>query len=104
MLEGTPYEGYNGHFRGAKGTIWEAGIRSPGIIEWPGTIAAGQTITMPSSTMDMFPTIAGIVGVSIPAGPGPLDGINIWPYLSAETTKQRQNHTRASRLFPFGTS
>ena len=23
MLEGTPYEGYNGHFRGAKGTIWK---------------------------------------------------------------------------------
>ncbi len=90
MFEGTPYaEVYNGNFRGSKSTIWEAGIRSPGILEWPGRIEAGQVVDLPASTMDILPTLAGILNIEIPAGPGPLDGIDIWPYLRGEKTEPR---------------
>ena len=51
-----------GNLRGGKNTMWEGGLRVPGIIEWPEKINPGIT-KYPVSTMDIFPTILEIVGL-----------------------------------------
>jgi arylsulfatase A-like enzyme len=51
-----------GHLRGHKGSVFEGGIRVPGIVEWPGHIK--PTITdLPASTMDIMPTLVDLLGL-----------------------------------------
>lgn len=51
-----------GNLRGHKGSMFEGGIRVPGIIEWPGRLK--PTITdFPASTMDIMPTIVELLGL-----------------------------------------
>jgi len=49
-----------GNLRGHKGSMYEGGIRVPGVIEWPGRIQPGIT-DFPASTMDIFPTIVDLL-------------------------------------------
>jgi len=57
-----PEYGDNSPLKGHKTTLWEGGHRVPGMVYWKGTIKPGiSTETMMS--MDLFPTIASIVGV-----------------------------------------
>ncbi|MDX2036281.1 MAG: sulfatase-like hydrolase/transferase [Isosphaeraceae bacterium] len=49
-----------GRLRGHKGSLYEGGIRVPGIIEWPGRIRPAVT-DFPASTMDIFPTIVDLL-------------------------------------------
>jgi len=44
-------------FRGQKGTVYEGGIRVPGIIEWPQRIAQPRVTKLNAVTSDMFPTL-----------------------------------------------
>ncbi|MEM7699710.1 MAG: sulfatase-like hydrolase/transferase, partial [Verrucomicrobiota bacterium] len=46
-----------GGLRGAKNTLFEGGLRVPGIIEWPAEIAP-QITDEPAATVDIFPTLA----------------------------------------------
>ncbi len=65
-----------GGLKGSKNTIWEGGLRVPAIIEWPSVIKPRIT-SYPASTMDIFPTIAEIVGLSEADFIKPIDGISI---------------------------
>ncbi|MEM1221382.1 MAG: sulfatase-like hydrolase/transferase [Verrucomicrobiota bacterium] len=67
-----------GGLRGHKGTVWEGGLRVPGIIEWPAVIRARIT-EYPASTMDIFPTIAEICGLPESSFIKPVDGISLLP-------------------------
>ena len=58
--------------RANKRELFEGGVRVPGIIEWPGQIAAGETHT-PMVTSDYLPTMLEIWGID-PADNRPLDG------------------------------
>jgi len=49
-----------GHLQGNKGSLFEGGIRVPGIIEWPGHIKPMVT-DCPASTMDIMPTIVDLL-------------------------------------------
>jgi uncharacterized sulfatase len=50
--------------RGGKAQLYEGGIRVPLIIRWPGVIEAGSECDVPVSSVDMFPTLAEIGGIS----------------------------------------
>lgn len=58
----------NDGMRGMKLTLYEAGIRQPFAIRWPGRIPAGtgNTETL-LNAVDLLPTLAGLAGVEIPA-------------------------------------
>lgn len=72
-----------GGLRGNKGSIFEGGLRVPAIIEWPAVIKSRIT-KHPSVTMDIFPTIAAIVGLDDTAMLQPRDGMSIHPLLGGE--------------------
>lgn len=58
--------GNTGKWRGAKGSLFEGGIRVPSILSLPGRIPAGETRTQAISNMDFFPTILELCGVEPP--------------------------------------
>ena len=58
--------GSNGDLRGIKGTTWEGGLRVPCIMRWPGKIPAGEVRSDITSSIDFFPTLAGIAGAQVP--------------------------------------
>lgn len=66
--------GSSGQFRGELFDPYEGGIRTVGVIRWPGKIKPGKTNAM-VSILDVFPTLAGIVGGRVP-GDRPFDGID----------------------------
>lgn len=74
------YGGMPGSLKGHKFSLFEGGIRVPGIFCWPGHIPAGQVIDEPCAAMDVFPTLLTL------AGGDPtryhLDGLNILPVLT----------------------
>ncbi|HBJ86031.1 MAG TPA: arylsulfatase [Verrucomicrobiales bacterium] len=57
-----------GPLRGLKRDIWEGGHRVPFIVRWPGVVPAGKVNDGLISQIDLFATIASIVGSNIPAG------------------------------------
>ncbi len=73
-----------GGLRGHKGSIWEGGLRVPGVIEWPAVIKPRITY-YPASTIDIFPTIADILGLSEKVLIKPVDGVSLKPILNHET-------------------
>jgi arylsulfatase A len=75
--------GSAGPLRGSKGTSWEGGTRVPFLARWPGRIPTGAVSTELARTMDILPTIAGIVGVPLPAGRA-IDGQDIRVFLEGK--------------------
>lgn len=60
---GDPYYGGQpGGLKGHKFSLFEGGIRVPGIFSWPGHIPAGQVIDEPCAAMDVFPTLLTMAG------------------------------------------
>ena len=48
--------GSTGGLRGRKRSMYEGGIRVPGIVRWPGHIRPGTTVDVPVVGSDLFPT------------------------------------------------
>jgi arylsulfatase A-like enzyme len=69
--------GTTGGLRGKKGTTWEGGHRVPGAAWWPGKIPAHSISHETVLTMDIFPTLAALAGISVSG----LDGIDLTPLL-----------------------
>jgi arylsulfatase A-like enzyme len=72
-----------GGLRGNKGSVYEGGLRVPGIIEWPAVVKPRIT-HFPACTMDLFPTVADILGLPDDVMVRPVDGISLQPLLSGE--------------------
>ncbi len=78
-----------GGLKGSKGTLWEGGIRVPAIIEWPAVIKQNKVTKYPASTMDIFPTIAEIIGIDDSNMTSPIDGISLFPILNSNIEKRK---------------
>ncbi len=75
-----PGEGSNKPLRANKGTTWEGGQRVPCIVRAPGRVAAGLECATLTTSMDLYPTIAGWCGVELPTD-RIIDGHDIGPIL-----------------------
>lgn len=71
----------NAPLRGAKGQLFEGGIRVPLIVRMPGTIAAGRECHVPVTSTDFHPTFLAACGLASTPPPGP-DGIDLMPLLT----------------------
>ena len=76
-----------GPLRGAKGSLYEGGIRVPFIARWLGKIARGKTSDQAFAFWDMLPTFAEMAGVP---SPEEIDGISITASLFGGTQKQHE--------------
>jgi arylsulfatase A len=57
----------NGHWRGTKADIWEAGHRVPFFVRWPGVVSPGSRSDATVCLTDVFATLAEVVGTPLPA-------------------------------------
>ena len=65
--------GNAGPYRGAKGSLFEGGIRVPAIISLPGMIPEDEVRSQLVSSMDLFPTLLDYCNIDSP----PTEGVNI---------------------------
>ena len=63
----TPYHGFSGPWRGSYFTGYEGSLRVPFIMRWSGKVPAGQVSNEIVHEMDLFPTLAKIVGGKVPS-------------------------------------
>ena len=64
-LDGCPdayYGGSAGVLKGHKFSLFDGGIRVPGIIRWPARVAGGRVCDQPVAAMDVLPTVCSAVG------------------------------------------
>ena len=74
-----------GYLRGEKGSLWEGGLRVPGIIEWPARIAKPFISAIPCSTLDIYPTVLEATGALAQHQIQPLDGVSLIPLFDHQT-------------------
>lgn len=70
-------DSFNGGWRGRKGTVYEGGLRVPGIIEWPAVITRPRVSNVAVVTSDIFPTVLDLLGLKSPDPRRPIDGISM---------------------------
>lgn len=87
-----PY-GSTGDLRAKKGHLYEGGIRVPGMLRWPGVIAAGQVSAEPVCGVDLLPTLCEIAGVEVPTDRA-IDGTSLVPL-----AKKGEPLTRSTPLY-----
>jgi len=91
-----PWLSYGDHagsaypLREGKGTNWEGGTREPCIMRWPGKIPAGTESKEMLMSLDLFPTIAELIGAELPKHP--IDGLDVWPIISGKR-RAKNPHT-----------
>jgi arylsulfatase A-like enzyme len=77
----------NKPLRYGKASAYEGGVRVPLIVHWPGVTKAGSASDVPTITMDLYPTIVEMCGLSSAAKAGKsgaalqLDGVSLTPVL-----------------------
>lgn len=84
-----PAPGTNDPLRGSKGGLYEGGVRSVSLINWPRHIRPGVTNGI-FHVVDFLPTLTGLAGVPRPQGIE-LDGVDIWPALALGEESPREH-------------
>ena len=90
--EGNPaprerHQGSAGPFRGRKRSLYEGGVRVPGLLVWPAVVKQSRTVDVPCVTSDYFPTVLDVLGLKVPAG-RPYDGISLLPLIEGKMTER----------------
>jgi arylsulfatase len=89
-----PWMSYGNHagsaepLREGKGTVFEGGVRVPFIVRWPGRIPDGLEVSTPAMTIDVFPTLAGLIKADLPEYT--IDGKSIWQLMTGEAAVSPQ--------------
>ena len=81
--------GSAGPLREGKGTMWEGGARVPCIMRWPKKIKPGRTVENIASTIDIYPTIADMIGEK--QFNHKIDGVSLMPLLQNEPGANPRN-------------
>lgn len=71
----------NGDMRGDKGSLFEGGLRTPGIFFWPKGFEGGGVQDEPAGSVDLLPTLCGLLRLPRPVGVH-LDGTDLTPLLT----------------------
>ncbi len=81
--------GHTGGYRGHKGSVYEGGHRVPGIVKYPGAIAANQLCDQPVIGMDLYPTFVELAGGNSEADH--IDGVSLTSLFTGATTLPKRN-------------
>ncbi|MCK4999398.1 MAG: sulfatase-like hydrolase/transferase [Anaerohalosphaera sp.] len=80
--------GSAGVLRGRKRSLYEGGIRVPGLLEWPGRVKKQKVVEMPCSTSDYFPTVMDVLGFTLEGAPLPRDGESLLKAVDGRKSKR----------------
>jgi N-acetylgalactosamine-6-sulfatase len=82
--------GSPGPFRGRKRSLYEGGVRVPGLVRWPGRVPAGRVETKAVvSGVDWLPTMAKLAGAPVPAAAS-VDGEDMSDVLMGSSRARRK--------------
>lgn len=73
--------------RGMKLSMYEGGIRVPGVVRWPGRVKPATECAEPIGFYDVLPTLCAAAGTTPPPGVQP-DGVNVLPLLEGRTVER----------------
>ncbi|MCP3914139.1 MAG: sulfatase-like hydrolase/transferase [bacterium] len=76
--------GSAGPYRGRKRSLYEGGVRVPGLVTWPARFGAPRAIAAPCVTSDYFPTILAAAGIEHTSDGRAYDGVDLMPLLDGE--------------------
>lgn len=74
--------------RGAKGWLYEGGIRVPLIVKWPRQGGKDEVCATPVSSVDFFPTLLDMIGLGEEI-PTDIEGVSIAPLVRGEKIADR---------------
>ena len=83
-----PWLSYGDHagraepLREGKGTMFDGGCREATMMWWPGTVPAGTVCNEPAMTIDIWPTVAELVGAKLPDHK--IDGKSMLPLIQGK--------------------
>ena len=93
----------NAGYRGAKGLVYEGGIRVPWIARWPAGLSHGRCDELVHFT-DWLPTLTAIAGVALRESGLPLDGSDVVRTLQGEGSEERTRFWQCNSYSPVYTS
>lgn len=85
---GAAKPGSTGGLRGQKGSLWEGGLRVPGLVEWPARVKQPRVVAAPCGTVDILPTVLAAAGIDYPQAGRPLDGESLLPLIDGATDRR----------------
>jgi arylsulfatase A len=108
-ITGVHPHGSAGPFRDKKGSLYEGGIRVPGMLRWPGRTKPGSESDVPISGVDLLPTLCAITGAPLPNDRA-IDGASWLPVLEGKPVVRRtplywhfnQAHSKAKAAMRVG--
>ena len=80
--------GSAGPLRGRKRSLFEGGLRVPGMLEWPARIPEARATALPCSTLDYFPTVLAALGLENNNGLEPIDGVSLMPLMEGRMAER----------------
>ncbi len=75
----------NAPLRGAKGSVWEGGVRVPFLLRWTGRVPAGTVYEQPVISLDISATAVAVAGSSH-WNDRQIDGVNLVPYVTGQAS------------------
>jgi len=97
----TDLRRYNCGFNGAKGSVYEGGIRVPMIIRWPGGLERCRQVEEMVHGVDWLPTLAALCGIKCLVGRS-LDGRNASKVLHGESNASPARFWQLNQFEPVG--
>jgi len=86
---GARQQGSPGPFRGRKGSLYEGGIRVPGLLVWPERVRSPKCTDMPCCSSDYFTTVMDVLGYQLPEEKRrPYDGISLVPLIEGSMAER----------------
>jgi len=85
------HNGDNGPWSGELGSGWEGGLRTIGMMRWPGQIRENWRSNEMIHVMDLYTTLGNIVGADIPTD-RPIDGFDQTDYLLGNQERSARDH------------
>ncbi len=86
--EGPGAPGTTGGLRGRKRSLFEGGVRVPGLLEWPARVAKARQSDVTCATQDYFPTVLAALGIESPDPSRPMDGVSLLPLIAGADFKR----------------
>ena len=97
----TDLRRYNCNFNGAKGSVYEGGVRVPMIMRWPGGLDLCRHVDEMVHGVDWLPTLAKLCGIKRISGRS-LDGRDVSKVLHGESNEAPPRFWQLNQFEPVG--